>query len=102
MGGRTVEIKFCMFTIEKVEKKRWMDKWWKANFVCFLKKTLKKKMGGRTVEIEIYIFTIEKGEKKMGKRTVDIKISIFIIEKGEKRWVDKWWKSKSKRRKKDG
>ena len=50
MGGRTVEIKFCIFTIEKVEKK----------------------MGERTVEIKIYIFTIEKGEKNMDGRTVEI------------------------------
>ena len=42
MGGQTVEIKFCIFTIEKVEKK----------------------MGQRTMEIKIYIFTIEIGKKR--------------------------------------
>ena len=42
MGGRTVENKFYILTIEKGEKK----------------------MGGRTVEIKFYIFTIEKGEKR--------------------------------------
>ena len=42
MGRRTVEIKICIFTIEKVEKK----------------------MGGRMVEIKIYIFTTEMEKKR--------------------------------------
>ena len=66
MGGRTVEIKFDVFTIEKGEKK----------------------MGRRTVEIKFHIFTIEKGEKKMGGRMVEMKNSKLLLQnKEKKRWL---------------
>ena len=52
MGGRTVEIKFDIFTM----KKSWVEERWKTNSIG----KEEKKMGGRMVEIKFDIFTMKK------------------------------------------
>ena len=59
MGGRTMEIKFFVFTIKNHGQKNGGNK---ISYVYYRK--IKKKMDRRTVEIQIFYVHDEKKEKK--------------------------------------